>query len=70
MSGYAPSNYHASANSVRVLTRGKEKNVDAGNLSEDMTMAAMSQTNFSKTGIKQYRDHMFEDPSFNLPMTP
>ena len=71
MSGYAPSNYNASVNSVRVLNKGfNEKNVETGNLSEDNTMAAMSQTNFSKTGMKHYRDNIFEDPLFNIPQTP
>lgn len=62
MSGYAPSNYAASVGSVRA----KPKGGNDANLSDDMTMAAMSQTNFSKTGMKHYRDSNFIDrePSF------
>lgn len=65
MSGYAPSQYAGSVNSVRVLQ--KNKNLDNGNLSEDMTMAAMSQTNYSKTGMKNYRDNIFDS---EIPATP
>ena len=64
MSGYAPSLYAQSVNSMRV----KDKMNEGGNHSEDMTMAAMSQTNFSKTGMIHIRDNFIDrEPSLNMP---
>lgn len=50
MSGYAPSNYAASVASVRANV--KPIGVNETNMSDKMTMAAMSLTNYSKTGMK------------------
>lgn len=64
MSGYAPSNYAASVASVRVKKPNGGHDV---NLSDDMTMAAMSQTNFSKTGMMNYNRESYlidREPSF------